>query len=278
MGNFVAVNECSEQVSVCQTVLPGNEAMLIPNSVPANGQLTLAVPDPSYWCSTSAEYYVNIPGYSTAEACVWGTNAHPIGNWAPFVTGANQASTGNTFVTVGANPIYWCQADSFEGIDPGFAVRIDCPSGNCNGMPCECNPATMGPNACTGGTVGAGGAQFCVVTVPAGETANLVIFSTSNGSVVSTAPVTNDAVVTSNVVPVAAPAPAPAHAPVSPPAAASSSSSSTSCTTSTTSTAEPSAVYQPDIWAQKPQEPTVSSSTTSSVTRERRDTTLTRLN
>ena len=233
--------------------------MLIPNSVPADSDLTLAVPGPSYWCSTSAEYYINKPGYTTAEACIWGDGSEPLGNWAPFVAGANQAADGNTFVTAGINPIYCCQADSYSGVDPGFAIRIDCPSGNCNGMPCECNPSTMGPNACSGGTVGAGGAQFCVVTVPAGETANLVVFSTSNGSVVSTSPVTNNAV-SPNVVPVPAPAPAPASAPLAPPPApASSSTLSTSCTTS-----EPSAVYQPEIWAQVPQPSPTDCSTSSS--------------
>jgi len=181
-GTFVAVNECSKQVSICQTVLPGNEAMLIPNSVPAGGDLTLAVPDPSYWCSTSAEFYVNIPGYNTDTACVWGDGSAPYGNWSPFVAGANQAANGDTFVMVGINPIYCCQSNPWPNQDPGFAVRIECPSGNCNGLPCECNPSTMGPNKCTGGTVGAGGAEFCLVTVPAGDTANLVIFSTSGKS------------------------------------------------------------------------------------------------
>ena len=231
--------------------------MLIPNLVPANSDLTLAVPDPSYWCSTSAEYYINIPGYGTQQACVWGSSAQPIGNWAPFVAGANQAADGNTFVTAGINPIYCCEANAYTGVDPGFAIRIDCPSGNCNGMPCECNPATMGPNKCSGGSVGAGGAEFCVVTVPPGASAQLVIFSTSNGSSVTTAPVTNNAVSNPNIgsgalVPAPpAPAPSPAHppkpasAPASSSAPAATSSSSTSCTT-----AEPSPVYQPDIWAQ----------------------------
>ena len=159
--------------------------MLIPNLVGGNSQLTLAVPDPSYWCSTAAEYYINIPGYDTETACIWGDSSHPYGNWAPFVAGANKASDGNTYVMVGINPIFCCEANAFAGTDPGFAIRLECPDGGCNGMPCECNPATMGPNKCTGGTVGAGGAEFCTVTVPNGGSAQLVIFSTANNSVPS---------------------------------------------------------------------------------------------
>ena len=215
--------------------------MIIPNLVGGNSHLTLAVPDPSYWCSTAAEYYINIPGYGTDTACVWGDGSGPYGNWAPFVAGANQVSDGSTFVMVGINPIYCCQANSFPVNDPGFAIRIDCPDGNCNGMPCECNPSTMGPNSCTGGSVGAGGAEFCIVTVPRGGTANLVIFSTSNGSVVSNSSVSTSSRSKSgsrSVVYAPAPAPAPSsspqrdHPPSPPPPA---SSSGDDCTTKTLS-------------------------------------------
>jgi hypothetical protein len=47
-------NKAGEVVSFCQTVLPGNEAMLIPTSIEDWEQL--AVPDPSYWCGTAAQY------------------------------------------------------------------------------------------------------------------------------------------------------------------------------------------------------------------------------
>jgi len=51
----VAQNNCDKVVAFCQTVLPGNEAMLIPTSVSAGGTAVLAVPDTSYWCSTAAQ-------------------------------------------------------------------------------------------------------------------------------------------------------------------------------------------------------------------------------
>jgi hypothetical protein len=213
--------------------------MIIPNLVNGEGQLTLAVPNPSYWCSTAAEYYINIPGYGTDVACVWGDSSTPVGNWAPYVAGANQASDGSTYVMVGINPIYCCENNAFKGADPGFAIRIDCPSGNCNGMPCECNPSTMGVNKCTGGSVGAGGAEFCIVTVPDGESANLVIFPTTNGSLISTSAISSEggpAVVVPPPGPAIklAPGPAPSssgyHAPPSP-----HSSKSTSDPTTATS-------------------------------------------
>jgi hypothetical protein len=48
-----AKNKCSKHVAICQTVLPGNEAMLIPTLV--QDVATLAVPDLSYWCETAAQ-------------------------------------------------------------------------------------------------------------------------------------------------------------------------------------------------------------------------------
>lgn len=48
-----ALNEASGQVSFCQTVLPGNEAMLIPTNVGEWAEL--AVPGTDYWCSTAAQ-------------------------------------------------------------------------------------------------------------------------------------------------------------------------------------------------------------------------------
>ena len=52
-GSVGAQNLLGDSVAFCQTVLPGNEAMLIPTSVSSWSQL--AVPDTSYWCSTAAQ-------------------------------------------------------------------------------------------------------------------------------------------------------------------------------------------------------------------------------
>src|SRR5579862_4177100 len=166
--------------------------MLIPTFVGAGSTVTLAVPDTSYWCSTAAHFYINPPGTSITDGCVWCDQSKPFGNWAPFVTGANKASDGNTYVTAGINPIYCCEpSNGYSNRDPGFGIRIECPDGGCNGLPCECNPSTMGVNKCTGGSVGAGGAEFCVVTVPQGGKANIVVFSTSSNQSLSTSPLSS---------------------------------------------------------------------------------------
>jgi hypothetical protein len=52
-GAIGVQNNAGSGVAFCQTVLPGNEAMLIPTHVDSWAQL--AVPDPSYWCSTAAQ-------------------------------------------------------------------------------------------------------------------------------------------------------------------------------------------------------------------------------
>lgn len=60
-----AQNLCSGTVSFCQTVLPGNEAMLIPTAVDSWAQL--AVPGMSYWASTAAQYVWSSPSDSHAN-------------------------------------------------------------------------------------------------------------------------------------------------------------------------------------------------------------------
>ncbi|PWY66443.1 hypothetical protein BO70DRAFT_383101 [Aspergillus heteromorphus CBS 117.55] len=225
-GVVSAKNKCSEQVSFCQTVLPGNEAMLIPTLV--DELVTLAVPGTSYWCETAAHFYINPPGYSTETACVWGTLENPFGNWSPYVAGANTDSTGNTFVKIGWNPIYLELTTPFRDVIPDFGIEIECEGSGCNGLPCSIDPAVNGVNEMTGSsTDGAGGAAFCVVTVPKGGKANIVVFdkggssggsssSSSVGSVVSS--ISTSVPTTSSVAP------------------SSTSSSSISTSTSTTST------------------------------------------
>ena len=58
-GTISAVNKCGDVVSFCQTVLPGDEGMYIPTDV--TGTATLAVPGPSYWDSTAAQYVFSSP-------------------------------------------------------------------------------------------------------------------------------------------------------------------------------------------------------------------------
>lgn len=176
-----ALNNATGSVAFCQTVLPGNEAMLIPTRV--DDWTELAVPGTDYWCGTAAHYYINPPGTGCEKACVWGTNDSPIGNWSPYVAGTNVDKNGETFIKLGWNPIYLEQETPFRDEMPNWGVKIDCEGTGCNGLPCEIDPATNGVNEMVGkSSIGAGGAAFCVVTVPKGATANFVVFDGSGGS------------------------------------------------------------------------------------------------
>ncbi|GAO16009.1 hypothetical protein UVI_02055880 [Ustilaginoidea virens] len=177
-GAVKAVNKCGGVMSWCQTVLPGNEAMLIPTVV--SSEAVIAVPGQSYWQSTAAHYYINPPG-TGPEGCLWGSPILPIGNWGIYVAGANTDGNGNTFVKIGYNPIW--QSSSLVATKPSFGVRIECPDGGCTGLPCEIDPtsATSGTVKSKLAAIGAGGAAFCVVTVSKGSTAHIVSFDGSNG-------------------------------------------------------------------------------------------------
>ncbi|CCX05478.1 Similar to Uncharacterized protein YMR244W; acc. no. Q04018 [Pyronema omphalodes CBS 100304] len=166
VGTVTCKNKAPKPVAFCQTVLPGNEAMLIPTNV--DQEAVLAVPDTKYWAGTAAHH---------EEACVWGTKDKPIGNWSPYVAGANAADSGETFVKLGWNPIYIEPDVKFRDIVPDWGVRIEC-DGACSGLPCEIDPSKHQVNECSQkNTPGAGGANFCVVGVPKGVTATIVVFS-----------------------------------------------------------------------------------------------------
>ena len=124
-------------------------------------------------------YYVNPPG-TGAEGCVWGTATSPWGNWSPYVAGANTDSTGNTYVKIGLNPIF--MSSGLVSSTPTYGLKIECPSGGCNGLPCSIDPrnglSVSSPDAATG----AGDAAFCVVTVPSGGSAQIIAFSVDGES------------------------------------------------------------------------------------------------
>ncbi|KAI0838930.1 hypothetical protein F5Y06DRAFT_35666 [Hypoxylon sp. FL0890] len=169
-GTVEAVNKAGKVVSFCQTCLPGYEDMIIPTDV--EDTATIAVPDVSYWDSTAAHYYINAPGVDSSQGCHWGDESKPIGNWSPYVAGANTVSDGSTYVKLGINPVW--QASSLYNTKPNFGLRVECPAGNCNGAKCEVSgDGVESDNKATG----AGGADFCVVTVPKGGKANIVVFN-----------------------------------------------------------------------------------------------------
>jgi len=155
--------------------------MLIPTEVASFA--SLAVPGTDYWAGTAAHYYINPPGTDAGTACVWGTSSNPWGNWSPYVAGANQDASGETFIKLGWNPIYLEQATPFRNKMPDWGVKIECPDGGCNGLPCAIDPTLDQVNQMQGGsTSGAGGGSFCVVTVSKGASANFVVYSSSSDS------------------------------------------------------------------------------------------------
>lgn len=175
-GTLKASNKADKEVAFCQTVLPGNEAMLIPTSVDGNDENDLAVPGPDYYSGTAAHYYINSPGISTEDACVWGTKEKAQGNWSPYVGGVNMDKDGNTFIKIGWNPKY---LDDFKDKLPNFGVRITCDDeGKCNGLDCEIDPSKTGYNGISGGSNEKSlGASYCVVTASDKSNAKIEVFS-----------------------------------------------------------------------------------------------------
>ncbi|KAJ2549932.1 hypothetical protein EV175_004255 [Coemansia sp. RSA 1933] len=155
-------NTLGQSVSACQTIYPGNEAMLIPTVAQGGGTASLNVVPHTYWLGTSAQFYVNLAG-STDAQCIWGTSAEPVGNWGPFIFGAGQGSDNNTYISVQYNPLY-LQA-GFKATDT-YNVRIDCLSGNCNfptGGKCQCEQGTCSiDNGCTVALTGDAQAAFVI--------------------------------------------------------------------------------------------------------------------
>lgn len=183
-GTFVAYNNIEDQdVAFCQTVLPGNEEMLIPSLVNKNSSQVLAVPDTNYWAGTASHFYINPPGVSVEDGCRWGNLTKPWGNWSPYVAGANMAEDNTTYVKIGWNPIYLEEATPFRDELPTFGVRITCDDeSQCIGLPCSIDPSVQGVNEVnsTESATGAGGANFCVVAAKNHAIANIEVFEIKN--------------------------------------------------------------------------------------------------
>ncbi|KAI5800433.1 hypothetical protein FPQ18DRAFT_253154 [Pyronema domesticum] len=166
-------NLLDNHVMICQTVLPGDEGMRIPNRIEPGQSLGLGVPDSHYWAGTSASLYINYPGVEVDDACVWGNNTFRAGNWAPYTLGLSMREDGEIFANLGWNPIWLEPTTPFRNEVPPFGARIICEGVGCHDTPCEINPAN-GVNqviAGSNGLIGVGGAAACIVTAP--QTAEL---------------------------------------------------------------------------------------------------------
>ncbi|KAJ1852174.1 hypothetical protein LPJ76_005640 [Coemansia sp. RSA 638] len=163
MGNARIRNTLGESVSACQTVYPGNEAMIIPSVAGAGGSVDLNVVPSTYWLGTSSQFYVNLRG-SSAEQCVWGDADKPVGNWAPYIFGGGQAKDGNTYISVQFNPLY--TSAGFNVAD-AYNVEIVCDRGACNfpqGGQCKCEGGKCSVD------------NGCTVTLGSGASASFVLY------------------------------------------------------------------------------------------------------
>lgn len=179
-GTAKAINNAGQNVAFCQTVLPGDEAMLIPTDVNPGSSNDLAVPGTDYWASTASHFYINPPGVSVEEGCRWGSTSNPYGNWSPYVAGFNMDNNGNTFAKIGWNPIYFEDSCPFKNTKPNFGIRLKCddPS-KCNGATCEINPNTYGLNQVSnaGQQQDSNGAAWCIVTATGNSGVSVEVFN-----------------------------------------------------------------------------------------------------
>jgi hypothetical protein len=106
-GNVYAQNNAGSVVAICRTDYPGTESETVPTEVEAGATQPLTCPDAANYYmwqgkSTSAQYYLNPPGYGASQACQWGSPGQPLGNYAPINFGVG-ASGGTTWLSIQAN-------------------------------------------------------------------------------------------------------------------------------------------------------------------------------
>ena len=137
-GGVQAQNNAGSVVSICRTDYPGTESETVPTVLEAGETQPLTCPDAANYYtwegqSTSAQYYLNPPGYGASDACQWGSPSQPLGNYAPINFGVG-AKGGVTWLSIMANK------PTTSAVYPG-TVEITGPiSGSCkyeNGQFCS---------------------------------------------------------------------------------------------------------------------------------------------
>ncbi|KAI1468882.1 SUN-domain-containing protein [Daldinia caldariorum] len=103
-------NKMSKNVAICRTDYPGIEAMVIPVDAQPGAVRQLANVDSAdyyHWDNkpTTLQYYVNQPGVSVEDGCVWDCSEDhdECGNWAPTILGVGKSSDGNTYISLFPN-------------------------------------------------------------------------------------------------------------------------------------------------------------------------------
>ncbi|RMZ27498.1 hypothetical protein D0859_08443 [Hortaea werneckii] len=137
--NVVVQNKLSNNVAVCRTDYPGTESETVPVNAQPGSTSNLTCPDADNYYKwqgghTSAQYYVNPAGVSVDNACQWGSDANPWGNFAPLNLGVGY-SNGAAWLSIFQN-----LPTTSQKLD--FAVEItgDGLSGTCkysNGQYCS---------------------------------------------------------------------------------------------------------------------------------------------
>ncbi|KAI5812308.1 hypothetical protein BZA77DRAFT_253384 [Pyronema omphalodes] len=169
---------------LCQTVLPGDEGMRIPNLVAGSQQI--AIPGDEYWLGTGTHYYVNSPDYDVHTSCIWGSKEIPAGNWAPYIIGLKERADGTVFLTLGWNPVWLETATPYHNAVPAFGMKAVCHGPHCENMPCTIDPAIHLVNQIShpqNQFSGAGGASGCVTSYnPTTDNVQVVLFPAGQGN------------------------------------------------------------------------------------------------
>lgn len=148
VGNVQATNNAGSVIAICRTDYPGTESETVPTEIQSGQTQPLTCPDAdSYYTwegqSTSAQYYLNPPGYDQSQACQWGSPSQPIGNYAPINLGVG-SKNGATFISIQAN------SPTTNAPYPGTVEIQGNISGSCkyeNGQ--YCSDAGCNSNGCT---------------------------------------------------------------------------------------------------------------------------------
>jgi len=100
-------NNLGQNVAVCRTDYPGTESETVPLNTKPGKTYPLTCPDADNYYNwqggkTSAQYYVNPAGVSMKDACQWGSDANPWGNFAPMNLGVGY-SNGRAWLSIFQN-------------------------------------------------------------------------------------------------------------------------------------------------------------------------------
>lgn len=131
-------NKLGENVAVCRTDYPGTEGETVPLNTHPGKTYPLTCPDADNYYNwqggkTSAQYYVNPAGVAMKDACQWGSDANPWGNFAPMNLGVGY-SNGRAWLSIFQN-----SPTTDAKLDFTVEIKGDNMSGTCkysNGQYC----------------------------------------------------------------------------------------------------------------------------------------------